>query len=233
MIGYLLNIDQYIEDHFNIHLDTASKLGLKKVGERSVDVSNQAVNVKLTTYRSFLIAGILLTVQKPVTDVELIKTMNTRFNDSTFDRTALQDCIEMWKGKIKLTQSPVGKIVTGSSRLDLNMVLSCSNPQNITTTVYARIGVSLETLQKIVNDCFRVSLVSKISEEDGIYRLDVNYSTKSRAAFARLYMSFRGNDTLINEESAKLASDANIIIAQMTQAYESQHGISEFEEILH
>jgi hypothetical protein len=46
-------------------------------------------------------------------------------------------------------------------------------------------------------------------------------------------MSFRGNDTLINEESAKLASDANIVIAQMTKAYENQHGISEFEEILH
>ena len=84
----------------------------------------------------------------------------------------------------------------------------------------------------MIGNSFNVSLVSKISEDDGIYKLDINYSTESRAAFAKLYMSFRGNDTLINDDSKKISSQLRIMIAQMTQAYKSQHGITEFEEMV-
>ena len=231
MVGILLSIDSYVQETFGEYLDTAIKLKLAKVSERTAETKREK-DEKLITYRSFIIAGILLTESRPVTDVEVIKALNNRFNDRTFDRISLQECIEKWGGKLKLTQSPVGKIVVGSSRLDLLTILSNSDPRWIVDTVYARIGVSLENLRSMIGNSFNVSLVSKISEDDGIYKLDVNYSTESRAAFAKLYMSFRGNDTLINDDSKKISSQLRIMIAQMTQAYKSQHGITEFEEMV-
>jgi len=231
MVGVVLSIDSYMREKFGEYLDTTAKLKLSKVSERSAE-ERRDKDEKLITYRSFIIAGILLTENRPITDVEIIKAMNVSFNDRTFDRTSLQECIEKWGGKLKLTQSPVGKVLVGSSRYDLLAILSNSNPRWIVDIVYARIGVSLETLRSMIGNSFNVSLVSKISEDDGIYKLEVNYSTESRAAFTRLYMSFRGNDTLINDDSKKISSQLRIAIAQMTQAYKSQHGISKFEEII-
>ena len=71
-------------------------------------------------------------------------------------------------------------------------------PENYFKDFLARLGMSIEDVQKVVPD-MKVELISKISENDGIYKITYDRTMHQRKELVRLFRTFRQNDKILND----------------------------------
>lgn len=72
-------------------------------------------------------------------------------------------------------------------------------PQNFKKELIVRLGMTEDEVKTLVQGP-EVSLVSKISDNDGIYCIKYDMSISHRRVLIRLYRTFRGNDMILNDK---------------------------------
>lgn len=85
------------------------------------------------------------------------------------------------------------------------------SPMNFKNFTYARIGMTLEEVKKIVPS-FEIEVVTEFTSNDAVYKIVYDKSIHSLRSLCILYRTFRGADKLFDEELTKMIENEIVCI---------------------
>jgi len=177
----------------------------KQAGEKPVVKIEQPIpdRIRLNDEKSldkrdllFIIAGI---VEDKADIFDICKTLSGKYKVS-IDKLHLIDLVKSEKD-FSINQNQIG-FTTKDSR---EAILKKYAPDNIQKHVYARVGMSLEEIQKFIP---KVEICSQISQCDNIYKITISESQHDFSMLLKLYQTFRGQDTIIG--NSELVSELEL-----------------------
>lgn len=84
-------------------------------------------------------------------------------------------------------------------------------PKNFKEITYARIGMTLEEVRKILPN-FKIEIVTEFTANDIIYRIEYDKSIHSLKSLCNLYRTFRGTDKFFEENLTKILRNEIIYV---------------------
>lgn len=145
-------------------------------------------------YLIFSIGGICRDYGKAIGLVELGKVLHDRFGINV-GKNELIDLARR-EEELELTSFKDAMILKDGKR-SWEIIKSKYNPGDLKTEVLARIGMGIEEVKRYFPESI---LVSKITENDGIYKIVFDKSRRSWKNLVSLYRTFRGNDKILDEQ---------------------------------
>lgn len=152
-------------------------------------------------YLIFSIAGILKSsevegVRKRVEIDPLIKCLSQSFGISLIKK----DLIGILKDVEEISSSNDHASFVLTDKNSWTKIIQKYSPKNFHKTFLLRIGMSLDELEQRLPK-LEIEDVSKISSNEGIYRIRYDRSLQTRRKLVNLYRSFRGKDKILDDIS--------------------------------
>lgn len=142
----------------------------------------------------FSAAGILHYVGKVIETDVVCKMLNEHFS-IMITKSELLELIKKEPEMVVLSYG--SRLNLKDERTSWKVLREKYNPKRYKLDTIARIGASIEVVKEFVPGA---ELLSKITDQDGIYRLVYNRSYRSMLGLQKLYRTFRGSDMIFDKE---------------------------------
>lgn len=197
----LVTLDSYIEEKYGERMGACDKFHLtKKVSSPDKKEEDALMLVAFTTYK------ILSRTSGPVEIPSLLKTFRDRLGISK-NRGEFLDIVKSLEG---LTLSKDKTCVSLVPGFDIVAALDKYNLKRAKEVIFARIGLTPDRVDQLYP---MASWVSKITDEDYIYKLIVDRSFECQEKLLKLYRTFRGTDCILGREDIVSELDRQIKLA--------------------
>lgn len=197
----LVTLDSYIEEKYGERMGACAKFHLtKKVSSPDKKEEDALMLVAFTTYK------ILSRTSGPVEIPSLLKTFRDRLEISK-NRGEFLEIVRSLEG---LTLSKDKTCVSLVPGFDIAAALDKYNPKRAKEVIFARIGLTPDRVDQLYP---MASWVSKITDEDYIYKLIVDKSFECQEKLLKLYRTFRGTDCILGREDIVSELDRQIKLA--------------------
>lgn len=199
----LVTLDSYIEEKYGERMGACAKFHLtKKVSSPDKKEEDTLMLVAFTTYK------ILSRTSGPVEIPSLLKTFRDRLGISK-NRGEFLEIVKSLEGLALSKDKTCASLVPG---FDIAAALDKYNPKRAKEVIFARIGLTPDRVDQLYP---MASWVSKITEEDYIYKLTVDKSFECQEKLLKLYRTFRGTDCILGREDIVSELDRQIKLADL------------------
>lgn len=213
--------------------DLIAEINLKSNGEEKIEMKDELEKAHPTTtikeifvenkdfksggYLIFALGGILNNLGKAMSIDGACRILRENFGIST-DRKDLEEVV---KKEPDLELVNFGSAIKLKDRESWARLKEYYDPRQFRKTVMARIGMSLSEVREFFP---KSELISKISDNDGIYNIIYSESRSDWKNLVRLFRTFRGTDVILDNEVQKRLTLAvmseNILVCKHDIAYE-------------
>ena len=215
----IISLDSLVKDKYEKDLGACAKFNIVKVTRRDAAVSKELTKLD-QDYITYIIMKLILH-EKHALDISVISKVLREHFGISMDRLTIIDLVKTVES---LSISQDKQSIAFKDRNEVENAIRNYSPENNKEKIYARISMSLNEVLSYV-PC--ANLVSKISESDGIYEIEIDRSFTSRARLLKLYRTFRGTDMILGSED--LVDYLNVQIAKADGLYKNDSFLYKLE----